>query len=549
MRLDVFLPFRPGARRGRLGRLAGRLAPSWLLSPVRRAVQAAFFLLFAALLFWVSWPHDAQTGPLRDGWPATYAANLEGKEIVDVEAFLALDPLVSTTAALADRTWVWSLAWTGALLALSLLVPRGFCGWICPLGTLCDVSDKVLARPRLQRDGGWVHLKYYVLLAVAVASLFGVMLSGFVAAIPLVTRGLIFAIRPLHLGLTLGWQEVPPLAAGHFVAIGLLVAVLALGVLRPRFWCRHLCPTGALFSAVSPLRLVERRVRSSCTGCGACVKACPFGAIRPDFSTCTAECTFCQSCGGACPVRAITFAPRWARLEEKPPDPAVTRETRLSRRAFISSSVAGLGAALVLPRAGDGPPLVRPPGSVAEDDFLALCVRCGACINACPTSVLQPAGLGDGALRLWTPRAVMTWGACDPSCNNCGHMCPTGAIRALPLEEKRSARMGLAVVDKGTCLPHAGTKACQLCVDVCRDVGYRAIALAAAGTGFEAPAVEAAKCVGCGYCENVCHGVNVRDGFLDRAAIRVEAGPGREDRRRSGSYRALRDRAADAPPT
>jgi len=54
------------------------------------------------------------------------------------------------------------------------------------------------------------------------------------------------------------------------------------------------------------------------------------------------------------------------------------------------------------------------------------------------------------------------------------HVCPTGAIRALPMAEKRVARMGLAHVET-TCLPLAGKKAWQLCVDECNAAGYHAI--------------------------------------------------------------------------
>ncbi|MCY2954422.1 MAG: 4Fe-4S binding protein [Planctomycetota bacterium] len=555
MRFDLFAPFRPLVRRGVIARIVGRLFPSWLHSPLRRTVQGTALIVFTLLVFWVSWPHDAKPGVVRDGWPATYAANRESKEIVNADAFLALDPLVSTTAALATRAWVWSLAWAGVLLVVSLLAPRGFCGWLCPLGTLCDISDRILARPRIKQDGGWIHTKYYILLVVAVASMFGVLLSGFVAAIPLVTRGLAFSVRPLHVGLILGWREVPPLATSHILAIGLLTAVLAVGVLRPRFWCRHLCPTGALLSIVSTLRLVERKVGPSCTGCGTCVKACSFGAIRPDFKTRTAECTFCQSCGGACPVRAISFAPRWSGIEGKPADINAAEGGALSRRALIGTSVAAMGAALAMPKAGSGATVIRPPGSVGEEDFLALCVRCGACMNACPTSLLQPEGFGSGVLRLWTPRAATTQAGCDPSCNNCGFMCPTGAIRALPLAEKRYVRMGLATVDRQTCLPHAGIKACQLCADVCRDIGYNAIVMDAkaddgrspADTSFEAPIVDSSKCVGCGYCESQCQDVNVTAGDLAAPAIRVTAGPGREDRIRSGSYRALHTQRAASP--
>jgi MauM/NapG family ferredoxin protein len=208
------------------------------------------------------------------------------------------------------------------------------------------------------------------------------------------------------------------------------------------------------------------------------------------------------------------------------------------------------GAAVLAETAAEAAQVVRPPGSVPERDFLRLCVRCGACMKACPFSVLQPTGLGKG---VWTPRVAADWAGCEPTCTNCGQVCPTGAIRALPLEEKRVARMGLAVVNETTCLPYAGTEACQLCVDECTAAGYDAIEFLRVGvevddegmpvpdSGLLAPTVLADKCVGCGICQSRCYAVNVKQKHvLAGSAIVVEAGEGKEDRIRSGSYLALR---------
>jgi ferredoxin len=196
---------------------------------------------------------------------------------------------------------------------------------------------------------------------------------------------------------------------------------------------------------------------------------------------------------------------------------------------------------------------VRPPGSVPEKEFLQLCVRCGECFQACPNSVLQPLGFEQGLEGIWTPQVVADWSGCEPSCANCGRVCPTGAIRALPLEEKRVARMGLAVVNQDTCLPCAGQEECQLCVDECTAGGYDAIEFVRVGTevddlgqpvegsGFLAPVVLADRCVGCGLCQTRCRAVNVKQKhLLGQSAIIVEAGEGKEDRLMSGSYLALR---------
>jgi len=559
VRLHWFLPYRRGAGSSSgVRRILWALGSSWLASPWRRIIQTISLLLFLYLFLVVCWPYGSRH----------HADAMRAREFIEAETFLALDPLVGLSTAIAARAWVWSLGWAGALLAISLVIPRGFCGYLCPLGTSIDLVDRAIGKRgrsrRPQRRGAWVHLKYYLLTGILVASLAGVLLSGFAAAIPVLTRGLAFTIAPLQLGLARGWYLVPPMRAGEIVSIVLFLIPFALAFIAPRFWCRHVCPTGALFSAANFLRIAVRRVKETCTRCGACIAACPFDAIRSDFSTRAADCTFCQTCGGVCPMGAIEFGPRRraaAPETGRPSSPEVAPEIALSRRGFISGAVGGGAAALAagVPfGAGLGKPgralLVRPPGSVPERAFLRLCIRCGECFKACPFNVLHPVGFEQGLEGIWTPRVVADWSGCDPSCTNCGQICPTGAIRALPLGEKRVARMGLAVVDEATCLPFAGREACTLCADECKAAGYDAIefvrirvALDGDGrpiedSGFLAPVILPDLCVGCGLCQARCHAVHVKQTMrLAASAVRVVAGPGKEDRLASGSYRALRE--------
>jgi len=196
---------------------------------------------------------------------------------------------------------------------------------------------------------------------------------------------------------------------------------------------------------------------------------------------------------------------------------------------------------------------VRPPGSVPEKRFLELCIRCGECFKVCPNNVLQPLDFRQGLDGLWTPAVVADWAGCESSCNACGQICPTGAIRALPLEEKRAARMGLAVINRQTCLPFADRDSCQLCVDECNAAGYQAIeflqvhtqidadGMPMEGSGRLAPVVLADRCVGRGLCQTRCHAINVKEKqLLKVSAVQIEAGPGKEDRLTRGSYLALR---------
>jgi NAD-dependent dihydropyrimidine dehydrogenase PreA subunit len=186
---------------------------------------------------------------------------------------------------------------------------------------------------------------------------------------------------------------------------------------------------------------------------------------------------------------------------------------------------------------------VRPPGSVPEPQFLDLCIRCGECFRACPNDVLQPLAFQQGLEGLWTPFVKADWAGCEVSCNNCGQVCPTGAILPLTIDVKKKTRIGLAVVNTTTCLPHAQKEACQFCVDECTAAGYNAIEFIRAGTkadengqpiedtGFLAPVVRQDLCVGCGLCQSRCFAVNVKDKkALKSSAIVIGAGGGHEDR-------------------
>ncbi len=503
-------------------------------------------------------------------WPAHYADDLVHREFVSAELFLLIDPLVSVSTAIAARSWIWSLSAAAVILIVCVLIPRGFCGYICPLGTTIDLFDWSIAR-RVTRfqvgdQGWWVHIKYYLLASVLVCAACGVLVSGFFAAIPVLTRGLVFLTEPVQTGLLRGWHLIPYPNVGHIVSVVLFFGVFTLGFLRPRFWCRYVCPSGAMFSLGNLFRVTERKVESSCIHCNKCIEICPFDAIKPDFTTRATDCTFCQSCGGVCPTDSIKFVERWNRTELKAVNDPPTGDTQIGRRGFLSLS-AGSTAALVtgitiakatkawggLSSAESLSVPVRPPGSVPEPTFLQMCIRCGECFKVCPNNVLQAEGFQQGLDGLWTPLVVADWAGCESSCNACGQVCPTGAIRNLPLEEKRVARMGLAIVQDSICLPYADREPCQLCVDECNAAGYKAIefmqvhtrvdseGLPVEGTGYLAPVVSAAKCVGCGLCQTRCHGINVKvKGLLDSSAIVIQAGPGKEDRLMSGSYLELR---------
>ena len=155
---------------------------------------------------------------------------------------------------------------------------------------------------------------------------------------------------------------------------------------------------------------------------------------------------------------------------------------------------------------------------MAEKDFLAKCIKCGACMKVCPTGGLQPAALEAGFEGMWTPILINEIGYCEPNCTRCGRHCPTGAIRPLSHAERtgkpphdRPIRIGTAFVDRGRCLPWANGIQCIVCEEVC-PVSPKAIVAERArvfiGRGRTAevlrPYVNPGRCIGCGVCENHC---------------------------------------------
>jgi formate hydrogenlyase subunit 6/NADH:ubiquinone oxidoreductase subunit I len=118
---------------------------------------------------------------------------------------------------------------------------------------------------------------------------------------------------------------------------------------------------------------------------------------------------------------------------------------------------------------------------------------------------------------------VSRLGNCEWTCNACGQVCPTGAIRPLTLEEKQRTIVGSAYIDQNRCIPWADRRDCIVCQEMC-PVPEKAIALDdvtvadAAGQPhvLRRPRVLRDRCIGCGICENRCPVPN-------RAAILVYA--------------------------
>ncbi len=146
--------------------------------------------------------------------------------------------------------------------------------------------------------------------------------------------------------------------------------------------------------------------------------------------------------------------------------------------------------------------VIRPPGSIEEGKFSAVCVRCGNCIRACQKreNIIYPDMGSSGIDGLLTPVIKMVPGYCSEWCNECNKVCPTNAIARMSLDEKRNISIGTARVLKEKCLAWDKKQSCLVCHEYC---AYHALQLVDKD-GVKCPEVDADICRGCGLCQAVC---------------------------------------------
>ncbi|WP_432823288.1 4Fe-4S binding protein [Trichloromonas sp.] len=227
-----------------------------------------------------------------------------------VEGFLPIGALVSLKHWLVtgtiDRVHPAALLLLLTFIAMSLLARKSFCSWLCPVGTLSEAAWKLGQRvfKRSFRIWDWLDLPLrgikYLLLFFFVKIVFfdmpAMALGGFLKA----PYWAISDVKMLHFFLNMS-----------ATALAVIAVLSILSVFYQNFWCRYLCPYGALlgfFSMLSPLKI--RRDQAACIDCGKCSRACPSRLpVHRKNAISSPECTGCLSCSAVCPTSALVMAP------------------------------------------------------------------------------------------------------------------------------------------------------------------------------------------------------------------------------------------------
>ncbi|MFH1825188.1 MAG: 4Fe-4S binding protein [Candidatus Firestonebacteria bacterium] len=443
-----------------------------------------------------------------------------------VNIFLRIDPLIAITEFFLFKTVIGLLIPAFVTILLTIILGRFFCGWVCPLGTIFDitgVSRNIFFKKDIlkldlysERLGNIFKksLKYYFLVLLLIAAIFSVQLIGFFDPISLLTRTLTISIYP-----TLKFFRL------NFITFLIFLLIIGLSIIKTRLWCVSLCPLGALLGVISKFALLKRNVNKKCVSCKKCQKVCGLETIDEKFKSKKSECNFCLNCSNVCSKEAIEF-------NFNIPKPFIEDEDlNLSRRYFITSVMGGIILSPLIKlnynSKSNYDKLLRPPGALPEEEFLDRCVRCGQCLKVCPTNIIQPAFLEVGLESFYSPIMAPRIGYCDYECSLCGQVCPTGAIPNIPLEEKQRKVMGTAVFNKNRCLPWYKNVNCLVCEEHC-PIPSKAIRFNEKEVmDFDGqrklikfPYVVEYLCLGCGLCEYKCPvsgdaGITVRKAKMD----------------------------------
>ena len=230
-----------------------------------------------------------------------------------------------------------------------------------PPGLLDDARAPPRPHHHVNRWRPHFRLKYLLLVALLVAALAGTLSIGLLDPLSLATRSFASALLPALSAVTGAEGQRPRTFAGAWLTGGIFLGLLAANRWIARWWCRALCPLGALLGLGARAAVFRIHVDPDlCNDCHRCVRDCQ-GADEPFAQHRVAECHVCLNCVSVCPEDAITY-------RAFAPTAAPNGGVDLPRRQLVGAALAG-AALLPLMRASSAeasPEAIRPPGALPE---------------------------------------------------------------------------------------------------------------------------------------------------------------------------------------
>ena len=395
-----------------------------------------------------------------------------------------------------------------SVAVITFLFGRIYCSLICPMGIFQEII--CLIRNKNNNETGKSYPFKYFIAALTMGLLIG---------------GSALFIRYID----------PYTLFGSAVTLSLtgIIAIIIIGVLavfKNRLFCTDICPVGCILGLLAKVSLFKIYIeKDKCMSCSLCERSCPAGCIDSKEQTVRNEtCIKCFKCLGKCYKNAIKYgikynlvsqptadssspsscSPFQNATQKNPLTPTAYREFFLGqpkeeikfnikrRELIISASALIVFAGAIkygLAEAGKAvkkfKDIILPPGAFNPQRMFNKCLNCNLCIEACPNKILTKANDNFGAVHINYEQGEKY---CKYDCNECSKVCPSGAIKRIPLEEKQHTRIAMAVINQDKCT------GCGICNIECpakaiyRDENGKSI-------------INASKCIGCGACKKSCN--------------------------------------------
>ena len=419
-----------------------------------------------------------------------------------------------------------------ALVVLTLVFGRIYCSVICPLGILQDIFGKLGMKAKKNRytyskEVKWLRYPILILFVIALLagigtfvqllapySAFGRIATNLLQPVWQAGNNVLASIAEYYDSYAFYHSDIWLRALPSLVIAAVTLVILAILAWRNgRTYCNTVCPVGTVLSFLSRFSLLKIHFSTEkCRNCSLCTKNCKASCIDfKNHSVDYSRCVVCGDCIESCKFGALEYCRSTQNNQSnqnKPVDPG--------KRSFLLTSAMLTTAALAQEaKKTDGglaeiedkvaperqTPLT-PPGSLSAKNMSQHCTGCQLCISECPNEVLRPSG---DWLSLLQPVMSYERGYCRPECTRCSQVCPAGAIKPIKRDEKSSIQIGHAIWIKKNCIPLTDGVECGNCARHC-PVG--AIEMVPSDPEDEesisVPAVNEARCIGCGACENLC---------------------------------------------